>query len=178
MLQHGRWLRRTGLLETLSEPWPGWDREKLQRASAQSNAGSPPMTSGSWRRPAPGCQHGLPSPLANWSPMPDEPFPILFPDDQRAALQVAAGQSERPAYLLEKDIWVVRTLPSLVSAPFGEDLTFKGGTKNARFLPVAIYAKEPNQIAEVSSPAPALVHPSQYPDSAALYNCNIITLQY
>ena len=103
---------------------------------------------------------------------------MLSHGDQREALQVAAGRSGRPAYLLDKDIWVVRTLHSLVSAPFSEDLTFQGGTKNARFLPVAIYAKEHNQIAEVSSPAPAPVHPLQYPDSAALYNCNILTLQY
>ena len=30
--------------------------------------------------------------------------------------------------------------------------------KNARLLPVAIYVKEPNWIAKVSSPAPAPVH--------------------
>ena len=60
--------------------------------------------------------------------MPDEPFQMLSHDDQREALQVTAGRSGRPAYLLEKDIWVLWTLRSLVSAPFGEDLTFKGGT--------------------------------------------------
>ena len=53
---------------------------------------------------------------------------MLTPDDRREALQVAAGRSGRPAYLLEKDIWVVWTLRALVSAPFGENLTFKGGT--------------------------------------------------
>jgi hypothetical protein len=40
--------------------------------------------------------------------MPDEPFQMLSHDDQREALQVAAGCSGRPAYLLEKDIWGVQ----------------------------------------------------------------------
>ena len=53
---------------------------------------------------------------------------MLSHNDQREALQVAAGRSGRPAYLLEKDLWVVWTLRSLVSTPFGDDLTFKGGT--------------------------------------------------
>ncbi len=53
---------------------------------------------------------------------------MLTHDDQREALQVAAGRSGRPAYLLEKDIWVVWALRALVRAPFGENLTFKGGT--------------------------------------------------
>ena len=66
--------------------------------------------------------------------MPDEPFQMLSHDDQREARQVAAGRSGRPAYLIEKDIWVVWTLRSLVNASFGEELTFKGGTKNVRFL--------------------------------------------
>jgi hypothetical protein len=53
----------------------------------------------------------------------------LSPDDQREALEVAAAASGWPAYLLEKDIWVVWALQSL-----GADeqllafLTFKGGT--------------------------------------------------
>ena len=60
--------------------------------------------------------------------MPEASFHDLSDDDRREALQVAAGQSGRPAYLLEKDIWVVWTLRSLVVAPFGHSLTFKGGT--------------------------------------------------
>ncbi len=60
--------------------------------------------------------------------MPDDPFQMLSCDDRREALQVAAGRNGRPAYLLEKDIWVVWTLRALVNAPFGEILTFKGRT--------------------------------------------------
>ena len=55
-------------------------------------------------------------------------FQSLSVSDQRDALQVAGSRSGRPAHLLEKDVWVVQTLRALVEAPFGEDLTFKGGT--------------------------------------------------
>ena len=41
---------------------------------------------------------------------------------------VSAGRSGRPAYLLEKDLWVVWALRALVDPPFGHELTFKGGT--------------------------------------------------
>ena len=60
--------------------------------------------------------------------MPEASFHDLSYDDRKEALQVAAGQSGRPAYLLEKDIWVVWTLRALAEAPFGHTLTFKDGT--------------------------------------------------
>ena len=60
--------------------------------------------------------------------MPEASFHDLSDNDRREALQVAAGQSGRPAYLLEKDIWVVWTLRALAAAHFGHALTFKGGT--------------------------------------------------
>ena len=60
--------------------------------------------------------------------MPEEPFQDLSDDDRRDALLVAAGPSGRPAYLLEKDVWVVWTLRALADAHFGQNLTFKGGT--------------------------------------------------
>jgi hypothetical protein len=37
----------------------------------------------------------------------------LSREDQADVLEVAAGQSGRPAHLLEKDIWVVWTLAAL-----------------------------------------------------------------
>ena len=55
-------------------------------------------------------------------------FQSLSVSDQRDALEVAASHSGRPTHLLEEDIWVVQTLRALVDSPFGEDLTFKGGT--------------------------------------------------
>jgi hypothetical protein len=57
-----------------------------------------------------------------------EAFLRLEAQDRREALEVAAGQSARPAYLLEKDVWVVWALNAMFSAPFGKHLVFKGGT--------------------------------------------------
>ena len=56
------------------------------------------------------------------------PFQSLSVGDRRDALEVAELLSGRPAYLLEKDLWVVETLRVLFAAPFGGNLTFKGGT--------------------------------------------------
>ena len=52
----------------------------------------------------------------------------LETDVRREALEFAASESGRPAYLLEKDIWVVWTLRTLFGAPFAGSLVFKGGT--------------------------------------------------
>ena len=52
----------------------------------------------------------------------------LETDVRREALEFAASESGRPAYLLEKDIWVVWTLRTLFAAPVGASLVFKGGT--------------------------------------------------
>ena len=64
--------------------------------------------------------------------MAEVPFLSLSTEDRRDALEVAAGLSGRRAYLLEKDFWVIQTLAVLVEAPFGGDLTFKGGTSLAK----------------------------------------------
>lgn len=48
--------------------------------------------------------------------------------DRREALLVAADRTGRPAYLLEKDVWVVWTLGVLFQSALGEHLVFKGGT--------------------------------------------------
>ena len=60
--------------------------------------------------------------------MPRDAFLGLSADDRRQALGVAAAASGRPAYLLEKDVWVVWALNALFSTSFGESLVFKGGT--------------------------------------------------
>ena len=60
--------------------------------------------------------------------MPETWFPSLSADDRRYALRIAAARCERRPYLLEKDIWVVQALSILFSAPFTNDLVFKGGT--------------------------------------------------
>ncbi len=64
--------------------------------------------------------------------MADTPFQSLSPDDRRDALNVAASLSGRRAHLLEKDIWVVFTLRTLMESPCRRDLTFKGGTSLAK----------------------------------------------
>ncbi len=48
--------------------------------------------------------------------------------ERREALSVAAYRTGRPAYLLEKDVWVVWALGALFGNPLGEYLVFKGGT--------------------------------------------------
>lgn len=54
---------------------------------------------------------------------------LTLPREERLeALGVAATASGRPAYLLEKDVWVVWVLQGLSAAPFGKHLVFKGGT--------------------------------------------------
>lgn len=60
--------------------------------------------------------------------MSDALFQSLSLKDRRDALAVASGLSGRRVHLLEKDIWVVHTLRALRESPFGNDLTFKGGT--------------------------------------------------
>jgi hypothetical protein len=54
---------------------------------------------------------------------------LHLPHEERLeALGVAATASGRPAYLLEKDVWVVWALQGLFTSPFGKHLVFKGGT--------------------------------------------------
>jgi hypothetical protein len=48
--------------------------------------------------------------------------------DFKAAITAAAQSSGRPAYLLEKDLWVVWSLDALFRSPLGQHMTFKGGT--------------------------------------------------
>ena len=54
---------------------------------------------------------------------------VLSAEDQKEALAVAAAESGWPAYLLEKDIWVVWALQILgTDQQLLQSLTFKGGT--------------------------------------------------
>jgi hypothetical protein len=57
-----------------------------------------------------------------------DPFLSLPVEDRREALRVAADRSGRPAYLLEKDVWVVWALATLFGSDIGAHLVFKGGT--------------------------------------------------
>ena len=64
--------------------------------------------------------------------MAETPFESLSVRDRREALNVAQQASGRRAFLLEKDVWIVRMLRGLFGAPFGADLVFKGGTSLAK----------------------------------------------
>ena len=55
-------------------------------------------------------------------------YQSLSVDDRRYALRVAQEKILYPAFLLDKDIWVVATLRALFNAPFSSHLIFKGGT--------------------------------------------------
>ncbi|MCJ2117057.1 nucleotidyl transferase AbiEii/AbiGii toxin family protein, partial [Methylobacterium sp. J-001] len=59
--------------------------------------------------------------------MPEAYF-SLSAADQREVIDLAAGQSQRPGNLLEKDIYVVWALDALFKSRIGDDLVFKGGT--------------------------------------------------
>lgn len=52
----------------------------------------------------------------------------LGESERHEALLIAADRTGRPAYLLEKDVWVVWTLGVLFESALGEHLVFKGGT--------------------------------------------------
>lgn len=58
----------------------------------------------------------------------DEVFLQLSVEDRREVLRVAADRSQRPAHLLEKDVWVVWSLSAIYESPLGDHLVFKGGT--------------------------------------------------
>ena len=55
-------------------------------------------------------------------------FQSLSADEKSYALRIAADRSGYRPFVFEKDIWVVQILKILFDAPFGKDLTFKGGT--------------------------------------------------
>ena len=60
--------------------------------------------------------------------MGETQFQHLSVEERRLALRKAQAESPHPAFLLEKDIWVVAALNILFEAPFGRHLVFKGGT--------------------------------------------------
>jgi len=57
-----------------------------------------------------------------------ESYFSLSRPDRKEALQAASARIGSPAYLLEKDVWVVWTLSALFQSEIAPALTFKGGT--------------------------------------------------
>ena len=64
--------------------------------------------------------------------MAETPFESLSVRDRREALRAAQEASGRRAFLLEKDVWIVRMLRILFGAPFGAHIVFQGGTSLAK----------------------------------------------
>ena len=60
--------------------------------------------------------------------MAETRFQDLSAEERRLALRAVQAEGPHPAFLFEKDLWVVATLGVLFDAPFGRRLVFKGGT--------------------------------------------------
>ena len=78
--------------------------------------------------------------------------------DRREVLEVAAGASGRPAYLLEKDIWVVWAIQTLFGAPIGAPLVFKGGTSLSKaYRAIGRFSEDVDLTYDIRALAPDLV---------------------
>ena len=82
----------------------------------------------------------------------------LSREDRREVLDVAAGASGRPAYLLEKDVWVVWVLQALFGAPIGSPLVFKGGTSLSKaYRAIRRFSEDVDLTYDIRALAPDLV---------------------
>ncbi|MXX98317.1 MAG: nucleotidyl transferase AbiEii/AbiGii toxin family protein [Gammaproteobacteria bacterium] len=78
--------------------------------------------------------------------------------DRREVLEVAAGSSGRPAYLLEKDIWVVWAIQTLFGVPIGAPLVFKGGTSLSKaYRAIGRFSEDVDLTYDIRALAPDLV---------------------
>lgn len=92
----------------------------------------------------------------------------LAPGDRQEVLDVAASASGRPAYLLEKDIWVVWALETLFKGSLGEPLVFKGGTSLSKaYGAIRRFSEDVDLTYDIRKLAPQLVgdHPDAIPPS-------------
>ena len=85
-------------------------------------------------------------------------------DDRREVLNVAASTSGRPVYLLEKDIWVVWSLQTLLGNPLGAPLVFKGGTSLSKaWKAIRRFSEDVDLTYDIRALAPDLVGDSLDP---------------
>ena len=78
--------------------------------------------------------------------------------DRREVLEVAASASGRPAYLLEKDIWIVWAIRTLFGAPIGAPLVFKGGTSLSKaYRAIQRFSEDVDLTYDIRALAPDLV---------------------
>ena len=97
-----------------------------------------------------------------------ERYLVLSRNDRREVLDVAASASGRPAYLLEKDIWVVWALQMLFTAPMGAPLVFKGGTSLSKaYRAIPRFSEDVDLTHDIRELAPDLVgdNPGALPKS-------------
>ena len=88
----------------------------------------------------------------------------LGPGDRREVLEFAAGASGRPAYLLEKDIWVVWALRTLFGAPLGAPLVFKGGTSLSKaYRAIRRFSENVDLTYDIREIVPDLIGDSPHP---------------
>lgn len=88
----------------------------------------------------------------------------LGPEDRREVLEFAASESGRPAYLLEKDVWVVWALQTLFDAPMGAPLVFKGGTSLSKaYGAIRRFSEDVDLTYDIRTLVPDLVGDSLHP---------------
>ena len=88
----------------------------------------------------------------------------LGPGDRREVLEFAASASGRPAYLLEKDIWVVWALRTLFGAPLGAPLVFKGGTSLSKaYRAIRRFSEDVDLTYDIREIVPDLIGDSPHP---------------
>ena len=90
--------------------------------------------------------------------MPETAFSSLSAREQIRALRAAAAAGSHRAYLLEKDIWVVRVIRILFSAPFARSLVFKGGTSLSKaWAAIDRFSEDVDVTYDIRAIAPDLV---------------------
>ena len=78
--------------------------------------------------------------------------------DRREVLDLAASASGRPAYLLEKDVWVVWSLEMPFAGPLGAPLVFKGGTSLSKaYGAIRRFSEDVDLTYDIRALAPELV---------------------
>ena len=85
-------------------------------------------------------------------------FQRLAAEERRHAWRAAQAECPHPAFVLEKDIWVVATLGVLFDCPFGYQLVFKGGTSLSKvWRPIRRFSEDIDITYDIRGFAPDLV---------------------
>ena len=92
--------------------------------------------------------------------MPDTPFQSLSTKERLDSLRFAAEKSGVQANLLEKDVWVVQVLATMFNSPFGNSLTFKGGTSLSKvYQAIKRFSEDIDITYDIRALAPDLAAP-------------------